>query len=42
MSFKKNKYQVIRQAVPKDLANFVMNYFFFVFTTRCSSLYVAK
>jgi len=27
MSFKKNKYQVIRQAVPKDLANFVMNYF---------------
>ena len=27
MSFKKNKYQVIRQAIPKDLANFVMNYF---------------
>ena len=27
MSFQKNKYQVIRQAVPKDLANFVMNYF---------------
>jgi len=27
MSFKKKKYQVIRQAVPKDLANFVMNYF---------------
>ena len=27
MSFKKNKYQIIRQAVPKDLANFVMNYF---------------
>ena len=27
MSFSKNKYQVIRQAIPKDLANFVMNYF---------------
>ena len=27
MSFKKNKYQVIRQAIPKNLANFVMNYF---------------
>jgi hypothetical protein len=27
MSFAKNKYQVIRQAIPKDLANFVMNYF---------------
>ena len=27
MSFTKNKYQVIRQAIPKDLANFVMNYF---------------
>jgi len=27
MSFKKNKYQIIRQAIPKDLANFVMNYF---------------
>ena len=27
MSFEKNKYQVIRQAIPKDLANFVMNYF---------------
>ena len=27
MIFKKNKYQVIRQAIPKDLANFVMNYF---------------
>ena len=27
MSFAKNKYQVIRKAIPKDLANFVMNYF---------------
>ena len=27
MSFQKNKYQIIRQAIPKDLANFVMNYF---------------
>jgi len=27
MSFAKNKYQIIRQAIPKDLANFVMNYF---------------
>ena len=27
MSFKKNKYIVIREAVPKDLAEFVYNYF---------------
>jgi len=27
MSFQKNKYQIIRQAISKDLANFVMNYF---------------
>jgi hypothetical protein len=27
MSFKKNKYQIIRNAIPKDLANFIMNYF---------------
>ena len=27
MSFKKNKYTVIRQAISKDLANFVANYF---------------
>ena len=27
MSFKKNKYTVIRQAISKDLAAFVANYF---------------
>ena len=27
MSFKKNKYTIIRQAISKDLATFVMNYF---------------
>ena len=27
MSFKKNKYVVIKEAVPKDIANFVYNYF---------------
>ena len=27
MSFKKNKYIVIKEAVPKDIANFVYNYF---------------
>ena len=27
MSFKKNKYLVIKEAVPKDIANFVYNYF---------------
>ena len=27
MSFKKNKYTVIRQAISKDLASFVANYF---------------
>ena len=27
MSFKKNKYTVIRQAISKDLAVFVANYF---------------
>ena len=27
MSFKKNKYIVIREAVPKDIAEFVYNYF---------------
>ena len=27
MSFKKNKYTVIRQAISKDLATFVANYF---------------
>ena len=27
MSFKKNKYTVIRQAIPKDLAAFIANYF---------------
>ena len=27
MSFKKNKYTVIKQAISKDLATFVMNYF---------------
>ena len=27
MSFKKNKYVVIKQAIPKDLATFVANYF---------------
>ena len=27
MSFKKNKYCVIKEAVPKDIANFVYNYF---------------
>ena len=27
MSFKKNKYTVIKEAVPKDIANFVYNYF---------------
>ena len=27
MSFKKNKYTIIRQAVSKDLANFIANYF---------------
>jgi len=27
MSFKKNKYTVIRQAVSKDLATFIANYF---------------
>jgi hypothetical protein len=27
MSFKKNKYTVIRQAISKDLANFIANYF---------------
>ncbi len=29
MSFKKNKYTVIRQAISKDLAAFIANYFFF-------------
>ena len=27
MSFKKNKYTIIRQAISKDLATFVANYF---------------
>ena len=27
MSFKKNKYVVIKEAVPKDIAEFVYNYF---------------
>ena len=27
MSFKKNKYIVIKEAVPKDIAEFVYNYF---------------
>ena len=27
MSFKKNKYCIIRQAIPKELATFVANYF---------------
>ena len=27
MSFKKNKYTVIRQAISKDLATFIANYF---------------
>ena len=27
MSFKKNKYTVIRQAISKDLASFIANYF---------------
>jgi len=27
MSFKKNKYTIIRQAISKDLAAFVANYF---------------
>ena len=27
MSFKKNKYCVIKEAVPKDIATFVYNYF---------------
>ena len=27
MSFAQNKYQVIKSAVPYDLANFVFNYF---------------
>ena len=27
MSFKKNKYTVIRQAISKDLAAFIRNYF---------------
>ena len=27
MSFKKNKYIVIKEAVPKDIATFVYNYF---------------
>ena len=27
MSFKKNKYCVIKEAVPKDIAEFVYNYF---------------
>ena len=27
MSFKKNKYTIIRQAISKDLASFVANYF---------------
>ena len=26
MSFKTKKYQVIRQALPKELANFIFNY----------------
>ena len=26
MSFKKNKYQVIREAIPKELANFGFTY----------------
>ena len=28
MSFKKNKYAVIRQAISKDLAAFIANYFY--------------
>jgi hypothetical protein len=27
MSFQQNKYQVIKKAIPYDLANFVFNYF---------------
>ena len=27
MSFKKNKYTIIKEAISKDLATFVMNYF---------------
>ena len=27
MDFKKNKYTIIRQAISKDLASFVANYF---------------
>ena len=26
MSFKKNKYQIIKEAIPKDMANFIFNY----------------
>ncbi len=29
MSFKTKKYQVIKQAISKDLANFVFNYMLF-------------
>ena len=28
MSFQKNKYCVIKEAVPKDIATFVYNYFY--------------
>ena len=44
MSFKKNKYTVIKQAISKDLATFVANYFLMkkqVFDTCRSTNYIS-
>ena len=45
MSFKKNKYTIIRQAISKDLATFVANYFLMkkqVFDTCRSTNYISR
>ena len=45
MSFKKNKYKIIKNAIPIDVANFVHDYFVIkrnVFATLKNSTYISK
>ena len=45
MSFKKNKYKIIKNAIPVDVANFVHDYFVIkrnVFATLKNSTYISK
>ena len=45
MSFKKNKYKIVKNAIPIDVANFVHDYFVIkrnVFATLKNSTYISK